>query len=162
MTAAPDIPQELLEEFIRGNVLVFTGEGINRGCLPLSADLVNELAQRSQYPADEPLEFPRVAGFYEFKLGRHSLVTWLSEKLDMPASQPSRAHDLLIQLKPKTIVTTCYDRLLQRALEQEGSPLASVVRNQDVAYADQQKTLFVWMWGILRPAGFTGDHRGRP
>jgi len=40
------VPEELLEQFERGNVLLFVGEGINIGVLPSSVELAQELARR--------------------------------------------------------------------------------------------------------------------
>ena len=44
------IPIELLEQFERGNVLLFVGEGINQGILPSAAQMAQELATRCDYP----------------------------------------------------------------------------------------------------------------
>jgi hypothetical protein len=43
------IPIELLEQFERGNVLLFVGGGINRGVLPSAAELARDLAERCGY-----------------------------------------------------------------------------------------------------------------
>jgi hypothetical protein len=52
------IPIELLEQFERGNVLLFVGAGINRGLLPSPDELVQGLTARCDYPPDEPLTLP--------------------------------------------------------------------------------------------------------
>jgi hypothetical protein len=56
------IPIELLEQFERGNVLLFVGERINRGVLPSAAELAQGLAERCDYPSGEPLTLPRAPG----------------------------------------------------------------------------------------------------
>ena len=40
------IPIEFLEQFEKGNVLLFVGEEINQGILPSSGELAEELATR--------------------------------------------------------------------------------------------------------------------
>lgn len=150
MTERIPIPIELLEQFERGNVLLFIGEGINRGVLPSSVELAKELAARCNYPPDEPLTLPRVAGYYEMtRRDRQGLIQFLRERLDQPLLKPLRSHKLVAQLRPRVIVTTCYDRLLERALQTAGIPATSVVGNAEIAYADENKLLLVWLWGVL-------------
>jgi hypothetical protein len=143
------IPIELLEQFERGNVLLFVGEGINRGALPSSAELAEELAARCDYPPEEPLILPRVAGYYELTRDRHGLVQFLRDRLERPGLALPRTHKLVSQLQPRVVVTTCYDRLLERALQDAGVPYMPVVGNAEVAYAEEEKVLLVWLWGVL-------------
>lgn len=151
MESTISIPIELIEQFERDNVLLFAGEGVKRGCLPSLAELAQELGQRCDYPPGEPLTFPRIAGYYELVRDRNSLITFLRDRLDVESLQPSQAHELIAQLesRPQTIVTTCYDRLLEQALRQADIPYVAVVGNEDVAFAEERKTLLVWMWGVL-------------
>jgi hypothetical protein len=126
------IPIELLEQFERGrgNVLLFVGEGINRGVLPSAAELAQELAERCNYPVDEPLTLPRVAGFYELtRNDRQGLIRFLRDRLELAGSALPRAHKLVARLQPRVIVTTCYDRLLERALREAGVSFVPVVGN---------------------------------
>lgn len=143
------IPIELIEQFNRNNVLLFVGEGINRRSLPSSAELAAELAQRCDYPAEEPLTLPRVTGYYELVRDRPNLVTFLLDRLDIQGLGPARAHQLIAHLRPRTIVTTCYDRLLEQALQEINQPYTAIVGNTDVAFAEENKTMLVWIWGVL-------------
>jgi hypothetical protein len=144
------VPIELLEQFERSNVLLFVGEGINQGILPSSKELAQGLAARCDYPPEEPLELPRVAGYYEMtRQDRQGLIQFLRDQLDQPALLPQRAHRLVAQLRPRVIVTTCLDRLLERALREASILYTSVVGNAEVAYAEGDKVLLVWPWGVL-------------
>jgi formylglycine-generating enzyme required for sulfatase activity len=145
----PNIPIELLEQFERGNVLIFVGEGIHRGALPLSVELAQELARRCDYPPDEPVTLPRVAGYYEMMRDRNSLIQFLRDRLENPTLRPQRPHQLITRLGPRVIVTTCYDRLLEHALREANIPYIPVVGNAEVAYADESKVLLIWLWGAL-------------
>ncbi len=143
------IPIELLEQFERGNVLLFVGEGINRGILPSAAELAEALAARCDYPAEEPLTLARVAGYYELTRDRQGLIQFLRDRLERPGVTLPRAHKLAARLRPPVIVTTCYDRLLERALREANVAHVPVVGNAEVAYADKEKVLLVWLWGVL-------------
>jgi hypothetical protein len=157
------IPVELREQFERDNVLFFVGEGINRGILPSSPELAGELAQRCDYPSDEQPSLPRVSGYYELTRDRNGLISFLRDKLDVQVTVPPRAHTLLVSLKPRAIVTTCYDHLLEYSLRQTCVPYTAVVGNQDVAFTEERKTLLIWMWGVLDQPGSLviteDDHR---
>jgi len=144
------IPIELLEQLERRNVLLFVGEGISSGVLPSSAELASELAERCNYPAEEPKTIPRVTGYYVLTThDRHGLIDFLRDRLDKPGLEPSPSHRLIAQLRPRVIVTTTYDRLLEQALREASIEYTPVVGNDEVAYGDEQKVLVVWLWGVL-------------
>ncbi len=150
MVAHIKIPPELLEQLERKNVLFCIGHGINQNLLPSMGELAYELAERCDYPSDEPKTLARVAGYYELTTrNRHRLIELLRERLDKPDLEPSLCHKLIAQLQPRVIVTTCYDRLLERAMKDANINYAPVVSNTEVAYGDEEKMLLVWLWGIL-------------
>ncbi len=158
------IPIELLEQFEKGNVLVFVGEGINRGLLPSSVELAEELAARCDYPPQESKTLPRVAGYHMLTTrNRQGLIAFLRERLDRPDLEPTPSHRRIAELQPRVVVTTCYDRLLERAMQKAGMAYSPVVGNSEVAYDDEQKMLLVWLWGVLdRPDSIIlteDDHR---
>gem|GEM_PF-6152471 len=45
MDRAPHIPEELVEQTARGNLLVFVGEGVNQGILPSSEQLAQGITE---------------------------------------------------------------------------------------------------------------------
>jgi photosystem II stability/assembly factor-like uncharacterized protein len=148
------VPIELLEQIERGNLLLFVGEGVNRGApgergLPSSAVLAAELARLCDYPADEPLTLARVAYLYERRFGRPALVERLRDELDSHLRAPLRAHRLIGQIPAPVIVTTTYDDMLDRVQRELGMPYVTVVRNQDVPYADRQKRLLIRLFGRM-------------
>lgn len=158
------IPEELLEQFERDNVIPLIGRGINRGLLPRAAELARQLTKRCNYPPGEPETLRHVAGYYELTTrDRHGLIDFLKNQLDKPQLEPTRSHRLIAQLRPRIVVTVCYDRLLERAFREEGVPYAQVVGNEEVAYSDERKTLLVWLWGVIdRPDSLIvteDDHR---
>jgi hypothetical protein len=141
------IPEELLEQLERGNVLLLIGEGINQGVLPSSQELARELAARSDYPSEEALSWARVASYYELTRDRHGLILFLRERLSISTISPT--HRLLTQLGVRVMVTTCVDQLLARALSEAMVDYTSVVGNNEIAYSDEQRLLLVSLWGVL-------------
>ncbi|MGB0385394.1 MAG: sister chromatid cohesion protein PDS5 [Ardenticatenaceae bacterium] len=145
------IPEELLEQFERGNVLLLVGEGINQGVLPSSGELASELAARCDYPPEEPLSLARVASYYELTRDRHGLVRFLRERLLNATAFhtiPSR-HQLISRLGVRVIITTCVDQLLGRALDEAKITYTPVVGNSEVAYSEEERLLLVYLWGVL-------------
>jgi hypothetical protein len=150
MTERIAIPIELCEQLERRNVLLFVGEGINSGILPSSAELASELAERCDYPSEEPKTLARVAGYYVLTTDdRHGLIDFLRGRLDKPGLVPSPSHRLIVQLRPRVIVTTTYDHLLEHTAREATIEYTPVVGNAEVAYGDEQKVLMVWLWGVL-------------
>jgi hypothetical protein len=150
-----NVPDELLDQLRQGNVLLFVGEGVNRGMagergLPSSAELAAELAQRCQNPPhDPPLTLPRVAMVYEHEKDRAALFSFLREKLGEKALTPLRAHQLMCKLPVPVIVTTTYDDLIERAHRLAEVPYVSQIRSQDVPHTDRQKRQLIWLLGRL-------------
>ena len=158
------IPEELLEQVQRNNVIPLVGDGINQGVLPLQREVAGELAARCDYPAGEPQTLPRVAAYYLLTNGdRHSLINFVRGRLDKSGLEPSASHRLLVKLRPRVAVTTCYDQLLERAVQEAALSYTPVVANEEVAYSDEQQMMLVWLWGALdRPDSIViteDDHR---
>ncbi len=76
------IPNELIEQFARGNGVVFVGEDLSIGAgLPSKSDLKNSLARELiGYPQDSTYE--DIVRYHENEFGRNRLVTRLREELD--------------------------------------------------------------------------------
>lgn len=144
------IPEELLDQFERENVIPLVGESINDRVLPSAEDLAEQLAERCNYPPDEPKTLQRVAGYYELIMrDRPSLIDFLRDRLDIPEAEPTLSHRLIAQLRPEAAISVCYDRLLELAFREEAIPYSPVISNEDIVYSDERKTMLVWLWGVL-------------
>jgi hypothetical protein len=157
MTTPSLIPQELVEQLERGNVIPFLGHEIALGDageagLPSQSQLAEELARRSSF-TDADQTFSRIAQQYEMEQGRNALLSLLRERLLDPARQPLKSHRLLVNLPCRVIITTCLDDILERALYDARRPYNSVAGDVDVAYEDQSKLLLVRMYGSLDQPG---------
>ena len=126
---------ELARHIARGEWVLFAGSGISRSSgLPLWGELVQKMGERlgAEIESQDPLE---VASFFEIELGRNALISFLQENLGSPNCTPSFLHNRLLHLHPNTIVTTNFDNILERALQQEGISYSLIVSNQDLALA---------------------------
>src|SRR5262249_33987359 len=123
-----------------GEVIPFLGAGANM-CdrpdetqwsagefLPSGAELAQALAQRSRYPASDRLDLLRVSQYVDAILGQKQLYRYLREifAVDYP---PSSLHAFIAELpellrergSPQLLViTTNYDDLVERALDERG------------------------------------------
>jgi hypothetical protein len=136
------IPEELLEQIERGNVLLFIGERIVRdaeGQVVLD-ELAAQLAARCGIANAEAYTFPEVAQAYEDDKGRHLLVQFLRDQLVALGDESQQAHRLIARLTDcNVLITTCLDRRLERAFEEIERPVDVIIGNVDVAFEDERK-----------------------
>jgi tetratricopeptide (TPR) repeat protein len=140
---------ELARHIARRDWVLFAGGGISRPSgLPLWRDLVNLMKQRLGPEADspDPLE---VASLFEANLGRNALVSFLRESLATLGLSSNVLHNRLLDLRPHVIVTTNFDDLLERALDQRRLPHALVITDQDLALVGSD-TLVIKPHGDLK------------
>ena len=149
------IPEELLEQIERGNVLLFIGERIVRdaeGRIVLD-QLAAQLAARCGIADTEDLAFPEVAQAYEDDKGRQALVQFIRDQLEALGDEPQRAHRLIARLTDcNVLATTCLDRRLERAFEEAKRPLDVVIGNLDVAFEDERKARLYKLRGSVERA----------
>ena len=135
------IPEELLEQINRGNALLFIGERIvldGEGRAVVD-QLTDQLADRSE-TVEGDLLFPEMAQAYEDEKGRQALVQFIQDELEALGDKPQRIHRLIVGLTDcDVLVTTCFDRRLERAFEEANRPLNVVIGNLDVAFEDERK-----------------------
>jgi hypothetical protein len=147
------IPNELLEQVERGNVLLFIGERIVRdaaGRVHLD-QLTAGLADRCGITDAEDLSFPEVAQVYEDEKGRQALIQFLIDRLEMLGDEPQPAHHLIVGLTGycRVLITTNLNRLLERAFEDAGRPLDTIIGNVDVAFEDESRVKLYKLRGSL-------------
>lgn len=147
------IPVELREQVARNNVILMLGHGINQGKpdehgLPTFKEIGQELAKRSQY-IDSNLSFVQIAQQYEMEFGRPALISYIRDRLNSSDRAPLQIYRNLVRLPFRVIITTCLDDQLENALRDAHQPFTSIIRNTDVAYQDENKTLLVKMYGDL-------------
>src|SRR5689334_8987162 len=118
-----NIPEELLEQAERGNVLLFFGERVVRdaGGQVVLDQLTAQLAARGGLPDAEDTAFPEAAQLYEDTAGRQALIQFMRDQFEALGDEPQPAHRLIAGLIYCNLnVTTCLDRRLERAFAEAG------------------------------------------
>ncbi len=156
------IPTELSEQIQKGNVVLFCGAGISMGPggLPSGWQLTQELAQRAGLEDVSGMGLPEVAQAYELELGHQSLIQYVINRIDDPKYSPLRTHQLITALPFNEVITTNWDNLLEEALRQARQPFVKVVRDADIAFADEEKVLLIKLHGSIEQKDtivITGD-----
>jgi hypothetical protein len=134
------IPEELLEQFERGNVLLFVGERILRdGAGQVVIDqLTGHLAARSGAKEPEQYTFAEAAQAFADQAGRQALLQFVLDQLAALDPSPQPIHHLLARLTHcRVLVTTSLESRLEQALAATGRPLDVIIGNVDVAFVDE-------------------------
>jgi formylglycine-generating enzyme required for sulfatase activity len=151
-----EIPPELIEQALSGNVVLFLGAGIsipNGDVLrpPTGRELAEQLAKQVGY-IEEDISLPKIAQFYELERGRNSLIQYLIKRIGDARLQPLQTHKIIARLPIKILITTNYDRLLEQELDYLRRPYIKVVGNSEIAFLDESKLLLVkWHGSIEQP-----------
>jgi SIR2-like domain/NB-ARC domain len=148
-----DIPDELVEQLRRHNVVLLVGAGLSAGAgLPGWGALVRPLAERVGYQGDDLL---KAAQFYENRAGRHALISYVREQLDTTRIEPTENHALLTRLPVNIVFTTNFDDLLEQAYRRARRPVNLVVGAAGLPYYDESKVNLFKLHGTFdRPDTF--------
>jgi len=143
-----EIPLELVEQFARGNGVIFVGAGLSQGAgLPGWSDLLALLADRIGLPSHLRTDPLRIAQYYDNQRGRQALVSHIIEQTDTTGKGPTDNHRRLLRLGARTWVTTNYDDLIERAFLEAGERFTKVVRDQDLSYTSADAVRLVKLHG---------------
>jgi hypothetical protein len=118
--------------------VAFLGAGVNVSSiehqyegLPLGAEIAQQLIGRlgiENAQFNEPLYLPRIAFLYEQLKDRSELIAAVESLLADLEREPSPVLKLIAELPFRLIVTTNYDRLIERALEETGRDFRVIVQ----------------------------------
>jgi hypothetical protein len=99
--------------------------------LPVGRDLVKELRRTLEHPPGWSADLARATLEYEVRTDREDLLSFLEERLAHGHLEPSLALKVLARLPFPLIITTNFDTLLERALEQRGRDFKCLVQPQE-------------------------------
>lgn len=110
----------------------FLGAGASMGFdgevgLPTAGELAKDLARECAFPGTDGSDFFRVTQYYEFWSDPYNLRKAIQRRLRVRNLRPGRLHKALAQLPFRYIMTTNFDNLMERALEEEGKNPESAV-----------------------------------
>ena len=150
------IPEELLEQFERGNVLLFIGDGVTRD--PEGVVVVEQIAydlaasrglgaERGWGGDQFPRSGPGVPGCDGAASAASSLC---ANRMEALGDEPQQVHLLIAGLMPcKEFASTLLDRRLERAFEALGRPLDVIVADADVPFEDERNAQLYKLRGSL-------------
>ncbi len=149
------IPEELLEQFERGNVLLFIGDGVTHDPegVVVVEQIAYDLAARANLAQNgdgEEISFPEAAQAYQDAMGRQALIQFVRDRMEALGDEPQQVHLLIAGLMPcKEFASTLLDRRLERAFEALGRPLDVIVADADVPFEDERNAQLYKLRGSL-------------
>ena len=100
--------------------LPFLGAGASLGNgagLPTAYQLACALAKKCEYPSADTSDLFRVAQYYQMKFDSYGLRKFVREQLLQGTNQPTAVHNTIAALPFRYVVTTNFDKLMERAFE---------------------------------------------
>ena len=143
------IPNELIEQFSRGNGAIFVGAGLSIGAgLPGWGDLMQRLSSELvDCPANT--SYLDLAQYYVIQFGKNRLISRLREELETIDIQPTAVHNSLVQLKISPLFTTNYDNLLEKALQAASIRFDPIVTTVDASFWTSDRVQLVKFHGDI-------------
>jgi HEAT repeat protein len=144
-----EIPQELIEQFARGNGVLFVGAGVSLGAgLPDWNGLMERL--KSEIENCPPrASHTDIAQYYILQNSRNRLVSRLRNELNSIDLDPTLVHSRLISLGASSIFTTNFDNLLEKALERGKIKYSKVISSVDSSFWTSDHVQLVKLHGDL-------------
>jgi hypothetical protein len=148
-----DIPQELIRDIRRREVVPFIGAGMSMEAgLPGGRTLMRMLAEAIDYPL--PFELGdnlfKIAGHYAREKGRFNLILLLRDKL---RGGTPKGQSILALLARRglfnVIITTNYDTLIERALRQAGIEPHVIRRDTNIPFERPDEVQLVKLHGCI-------------
>jgi hypothetical protein len=157
----------ILDRLNSGRVIPFLGSGASlggrqpgatlaKGFLPTASELAGHLADRTEFPADESRDLTKVAQYYGVVGGRSALNEELHSIFNCDYQLTSLHSFLASVTAPLLIVTTNYDDLIERALDERNVQLGENARPYEVVIHNAEITkkgghLWWWPYGESAP-----------
>lgn len=148
------IPDHLLSTIKQGDRVLFLGADLplDYPGAPLSRpELAQALAQKYGLPTGR--SWPETASAYlgRFPNDLQGLTSFVLEQCGDPQTQPGPIHQAIARCGFRAVVTAWYDDLLERALRHAGYRVNRVVRDEQVAYAEEgeREVIVVKLYGCL-------------
>lgn len=126
----------------RDHLVLFVGAGVSANSnLPSWTGLVKEFATglgiNREIRSDDFLKIPQ---YYYNQRGKNEYLKKIIEIFDTPLS-PNKIHDYILKFKPRHIITTNYDNLIEQAIEKNFMFYDSVKEDLDLPYSSNGRML---------------------
>lgn len=147
-----DLCEQLAQLIAQDNAVLLIGSELRRelGETSLMEQIADALARRIDYRQPER-SLPQVAQDYETLLGRAALVQALKEEIERLEGTPAAIHRLIADavLPGTKVITTRFDQVLERTLEQFHKPYVRIVRDTDLPFFDESKVTVIKIQGDI-------------
>ena len=152
----------LANQLRNGNIIAFLGAGVSRSYkdeltgkvyrgIPAAKEIVDDLANEKSY-INTNMTFDQSLFMIKVKEGRNEVERILEEFIDMPTLTPLPAHRLLADMSFSAFVTTNYDEMLEKALENEKKKFCTIIDDTDVCRWKGTQLPYIKLHGcITRP-----------
>ena len=143
--------ETLREQIVAGNCVLFIGPDIGSETamvLPGRARLARELVSYRGWDSSSGLSFPWAAQYYELKHGRSSLISLIEEKIRR-VKEPPACYRTIAALPFRLILTTNYDTLLEKALDEEGVAYQKILGSYDFRHGMLDRVRLVKLYGCI-------------
>ena len=147
------LPIEIIEQFQRGNGLIFLGDRAVRDAQgqAIVDRLAADFARRLRLNTPAGFTLSQLAKLYEDHTSLNQVHLLVRERLQaLTAPQPIHHHIAALH-ECNVIVATCLDRCLELAFAETGRPLHVTVSDTDVAFADGEAQLYKLRGTVEQP-----------
>lgn len=144
---------EILENLLSGNCILFTGSGFSYGAknilgeAPLTALPLTEKLYQACGITENDNDLKNASQFYIDTYGDFELIRLLRENYTI--SKISEAHLTIASLPWKRIYTTNYDNVIEQAFNQQGKLLTPIILNEKINQYKDKRTLSVHLNGYI-------------
>ncbi|HEY68273.1 MAG TPA: Stp1/IreP family PP2C-type Ser/Thr phosphatase [Thermoflexia bacterium] len=141
----------LREQIIAGNCVLFIGPDVGSDTLrvlPGRARLARQLAACQGWDFQDDWSFPWIAQCHELQFGRSSLISFLKEKIGR-MKEPPACYRAIAALPFRLILTTNYDTLLEKALEEQGVAYQKILGTYDLKHGMLDRVRIVKLYGCI-------------
>lgn len=152
----PEKELKEIAEASRNNKLVFfIGAGFSKLSeteltkIPSWGELIDELKEDLGHPAEN--DYLKIAQLYYLKHGQHAYINKVKESIvDL---DPSAFHESLFSLKPKYVITTNWDDLIEKTTKKIGLAYDVISSDEDLAQSQLDKKI-IKMHGDFKQHNF--------
>ncbi|QDZ80161.1 SIR2 family protein [Priestia megaterium] len=141
--------EAILEAINKDNLVVFIGAGVSaNSTLPSWSDLIKKFAQGLGMSRDLTTDdYLRIPQYYYNQRGMKEYYQKINDIFNVKLT-PNIIHDRILELKPKHIITTNYDNLIEQAIEKHLLFYDLVCEDLDLPYTSNGR-LLIKMHGDL-------------
>jgi hypothetical protein len=153
---ASELARRVVRDLAEGKLLIFLGAGASLGGVaehasgeraPTSKELMTAIGERFGVAVTGESTLAGVASVAAQQSGEGSVKGHVAEIIRSKCRKPLRAHRALARILPKIVVSTNYDDLYERALDEQGTSVTKVVRPNDIPQVTDQRPTLVKLHG---------------